>query len=161
MSICGTFSSCCASGSVAVEAPLSFTLGDIGKTQLRESRSREEHNKGREGFRACRASSSAGNPPCTKPVKAVPKRSYANTVSGDYRVALSNTPFKRGKQRTGGTGAAAHPSSFISVQYSSFAVQQYVAAQQCKPSRSLAVQLSSPCSTAQQHPAPSSCSSAL
>ena len=87
----------------------------------------------REGFRVCRASPLAGNPPCTLPVKAAPKRSYANTATGVLRVAPSNTPFRRGKQRTGGTGAVQHPSSSISVQYSSFAVQQYVAAQQCSP----------------------------
>ena len=84
---------------------------------------------------------------------AVLKRSYENNEPINLRLAVSNTPFIRGEQRTGGTGAVLHPSSYITVQYSSFAVQQYVAAQQCSPAEAWQYSLAAPASTAQQHPA--------
>ena len=115
------------------KAPWLNPLGSEAKTQRRRGRSRGGRHQAVKVSACAAPGHQPETQPCTSPVKAVTKRSYANTATGVLRVALSNTPFRRGKQRTGGTGAVQHPSSFICVQYSSFAVQQYVTAQQYNP----------------------------
>ena len=81
----------------------------------------------REGFRALRRSPLAGNQACATPVYGGTKRSYETYEPKHLRTALSSTSFRRGKQRIGGTGAVLHLLCLITVQYSSFAVQQYLA----------------------------------
>ena len=52
----------------------------------------------REGFRASRASPSAGNAPRITPVEAVISQCYAKTVARNFLVVVIISPYKRGRR---------------------------------------------------------------
>ena len=117
---------CCVCGQGAVKSLHHSALGDIKfcrrcDTCSARSTKRAVKVSALTALRRC-----AGNIAAHRPSTAVPKDPTKTLSPKLLRAAHRSLSFRRGKQRIGGTGAVLRNLSFITVQYSSSAVQQYL-----------------------------------